>query len=143
MWRFSGLRCPLLRVAIFHDVIGNRLQPACIVCFSGRLILSIASQSLVPQRGHTFQGAYGTCSTTIRPRTISKVLRSRAIWQPFSWHNEVRDMTASLLTEVCHGVSTEPHLQPLTGEAMPHRSANVEDGARLDVAVQFFWGRQI
>ena len=55
-------------------------------------------------------------------------------------HNEVRDMTASLLTEVCHGVSTEPHLQPMTGEAMTHRSANVEDGARLDVAVQGFWG---
>ena len=49
-------------------------------------------------------------------------------------------MMASLLTEVCHGVSTEPHLQPMTGEAMTHRSANVEDGARLDVAVQGFWG---
>ena len=55
-------------------------------------------------------------------------------------HNEVRDMTASLLTEVCHGVSTEPHLQPLCGEAMLHGSANVEDGARLDVAMHGFWG---
>ena len=49
-------------------------------------------------------------------------------------------MTASLLTEVCHGVSTEPHLQPLSGEAMVHGTANVEDGARLDVAVHGFWG---
>ena len=49
-------------------------------------------------------------------------------------------MTASLLTEVCHGVSTEPRLQPLSGEAMLHGSANVEDGARLDVAVHGFWG---
>ena len=31
-------------------------------------------------------------------------------------HNELRDFTASLLSEVCHGVSVEPHLQPLTGE---------------------------
>ena len=31
-------------------------------------------------------------------------------------HNEVRDMTGSLLKEVCHGVSTEPHLQPLSGK---------------------------
>jgi len=28
-------------------------------------------------------------------------------------HNELRDMTANLLTEVCHNVATEPHLQPL------------------------------
>ena len=27
-------------------------------------------------------------------------------------HNEVRDITADLLTEVYHGVGTEPHLQP-------------------------------
>ena len=55
-------------------------------------------------------------------------------------HNEVRDLTASLLTEVCHGVSTEPHLQSLSGEAMSHELANVEDGARLDVVVNGFWG---
>ena len=52
----------------------------------------------------------------------------------------MRDLTASLLTEVCHGVSTEPHLQSLSGEAMSHESANVEDGARLDVVANGFWG---
>ncbi len=31
-------------------------------------------------------------------------------------YNELRDMTASLLTEVCSNVATEPHLQPLSGE---------------------------
>ena len=55
-------------------------------------------------------------------------------------HNEVRDITASLLSEVCHGVSTEPHLQPLAGESMSHRSAISDDGARLDVAMYGFWG---
>ena len=35
---------------------------------------------------------------------------------PTIQHNELRDFTASLLSEVCHGVSVEPHLQPLTGE---------------------------
>ena len=29
-------------------------------------------------------------------------------------HNEVRDLTASLLTEVCHNVATEPSLHPIT-----------------------------
>ena len=33
---------------------------------------------------------------------------------PFHQDNEVRDLTAFLLTEVCHGVSTEPHLQTLS-----------------------------
>ena len=53
-------------------------------------------------------------------------------------HNEVRDITVTLLTEVCHGVTTEPSLQPLSGESMSHRSAITEDGARLDVAMYGF-----
>ena len=55
-------------------------------------------------------------------------------------HNEVRDITASLLSEVCHGVATEPHLQSLSGESMSHRSAITDNGARLDIAVHGFWG---
>ena len=37
-------------------------------------------------------------------------------------------------------VHVEPHLQPLTGETFPLISAYVEDGARLDVASDGFWG---
>ena len=33
-------------------------------------------------------------------------------------HNEIRDFTAFLMTEVCHNVAVEPHLQPLTGESL-------------------------
>ena len=55
-------------------------------------------------------------------------------------HNEVRDITASLLSAVCHGVTIEPHLQPLTGEVMQHKSAITDEGARLDVAMYGFWG---
>ena len=55
-------------------------------------------------------------------------------------HNQVRDITASLLTEVCHDVSIEPHLQPITGESMAHRMANTDDQSRLDIAVSGFWG---
>ena len=54
-------------------------------------------------------------------------------------HNELRDITAELLTEVCHSVGVEPTLQPLTGEQLSYRSANVEDGARLDVVAEGFW----
>ena len=59
---------------------------------------------------------------------------------PIIRHNELRDLTASLLTEVCHDVRTEPDLQPLSGERMTTQSANTTDGARLDITVNGFWG---
>ena len=55
-------------------------------------------------------------------------------------HNEIRDLTAALLLEVCHNVLTEPHLQPMTGEVMSGLSAIIQDGARLDFAADGFWG---
>ena len=56
-------------------------------------------------------------------------------------HNEVRDITADLLTEVCHGVGTEPLLQPVTEEQFTHRTANRGEGARLDIIAENFWSR--
>ena len=56
-------------------------------------------------------------------------------------HNEVRDLTASLLTEVCHNVATEPCLQPITSETFPLASTNTRDDARLDVKARGFWSR--
>ena len=43
------------------------------------------------------------------------------------------------MSEVCHNVGIEPLLQPLSGESLEYRSANREDGARLDVMSQGFW----
>ena len=54
-------------------------------------------------------------------------------------HNKLRDIIAGLLTVVCHSVGVEPTLQPLTGEQFSYRSANVEDGAHLDVVAEGFW----
>ena len=45
------------------------------------------------------------------------------------------------MSEVCHSVGVEPSLQPVTGEHFEHRTANREDGARLDIVAQSFWGR--
>ena len=39
-------------------------------------------------------------------------------------------------------VGVEPTLQPLTGEQFSYRSANVEDGAQLDVVAEGFWDRR-
>ena len=61
---------------------------------------------------------------------------------PIIRHNEIRDLTAELLSEVCCNVSVEPSLQPLTGESLTHATANCEDFAQLDVKAQGFWGLQ-
>ena len=55
-------------------------------------------------------------------------------------HNEIRDITATQLTEVCHNVSVEPDLQPIINEMMHFSTANTDDGARLDIAAGGFWG---
>jgi len=52
-------------------------------------------------------------------------------------HNELRDITAAFLSEVCHNVSIKPTLQPLSSEQFHYRSANVEEGTRLDVSAEF------
>ena len=54
-------------------------------------------------------------------------------------HNELRDITASLLSDVCHNVATESRLQPLSGESMTHRTAITTDEARLDIRARGFW----
>ena len=53
--------------------------------------------------------------------------------------HEIRDITATLLTEICHNVATEPLLQPLTNESFTHRSANTGPNARLDIRARGFW----
>ena len=84
-----------------------------------------------------FQNSPSHCSCS-HPFSVEHALSCKTGGFPAVRHNEVRDVTASLLTEVCHGVSTEPHLQSLSGESMSHRSAITEAGARLDVACTDF-----
>lgn len=55
-------------------------------------------------------------------------------------HNEIRNLTAVLLTEVCHDVCIEPGLQPIPSETLTGATANNQDGARLDIAANSFWG---
>ena len=60
---------------------------------------------------------------------------------PTKRHNELRDVLADLLREVCTDVATEPQLQRLSGEQLP-ASANTQDEARLDIRAKGFWDRQ-
>ena len=56
-------------------------------------------------------------------------------------HNEDRDLTASLLTEVSHNVQTEPSLQSVTTETFSLASANTSNDVRLDIKTRGFWSR--
>ena len=55
-------------------------------------------------------------------------------------HNEIRNLTATLLTEMCHNVCIEPGLQPVSNETLTGASANRQDGARLDIAANGYRG---
>ena len=72
--------------------------------------------------------------------TVEHALSCAKGGYPSIRHNEIRDFTANLMSEVCHNVAIEPHLQPITGEILSGASANTQDGARLDVAADGFWG---
>ncbi len=58
-------------------------------------------------------------------------------------HNEIRDLLATRLSEVCVDVATEPTLQSLTGEEFSRLTANREDDARLDIRARGFWGSRL
>ena len=75
-----------------------------------------------------------------QPFTIQHVLQCPRGGFPSIRHNELRDLTASLLKETCHGVATEPSLQPITSETFRAASTNTQDGARLDIVANGFWG---
>ena len=62
------------------------------------------------------------------------------LWLAAIRHNEIRDLTANLLTEVCSSVCVESEVQPLSGEALDGRTANREEGACLDIAANGLWG---
>jgi len=56
-------------------------------------------------------------------------------------HNEVRDLLAVELTQICSSVSTEPALLPVSGEVFLAESTNKKDGARVDIRARGFWTR--
>ena len=58
----------------------------------------------------------------------------------FVHHNDLRDITAELLSKVCCDIAIEPPLQPLSGEVITPRSANRQNDARADIHAHGFWG---
>ena len=54
-------------------------------------------------------------------------------------HNQVRNLEATFLREVCYDVQLEPKLLPLTGETFRLKSANTRPDARSDVSARGVW----
>ena len=52
------------------------------------------------------------------------------------------DFAPFTIKRVARGATrkSESNLQPLTGEALAYATSNPSDGARLDIAVNGFWG---
>ena len=75
------------------------------------------------------------------PFTVEHALSCPRGGLPSIRHNELRDITAKLLSEVCHNVGIEPSLQPVTGEQFSHLSANVENECHVDVVAEGFWNQ--
>ena len=59
---------------------------------------------------------------------------------PSRRHNEIRDLLATLITEVYYDVATEPILQKLTAETFHRRTTTTDDNTRLDIRAHCFWG---
>ena len=72
--------------------------------------------------------------------TVEHALSCNRSGFPILRHNEIRDLSAQLMDEVCTNVTIEPELQPLTGESMDLWSANIEDEACLDIRAYWLWG---
>ena len=56
-------------------------------------------------------------------------------------HNDVRDITAQFLDEICNDVRVEPPLIPVTREKLRYGTSNRSEEARLDVSARGFWNR--
>ena len=68
-----------------------------------------------------------------QPFTLAQSLHCPKGVYPHLRHNEIRDIFATLLREVCHVVEIERKLQSLKGESFQNKTTTTEDEARLDI----------
>ena len=56
-------------------------------------------------------------------------------------HNEVRDMMADFITEVCSDIAVEPLLAPHSGERFTAASTNTAPDTRANIQAHGFWSQ--
>ena len=54
-------------------------------------------------------------------------------------HNDLRDLNANLLTEVCKDVDIEPQLVLVTDQTFENRTTNTNNEGRVDIKSRGFW----
>ena len=54
-------------------------------------------------------------------------------------HNEIRDMLANMMDDVCHDVQIESKFQSLDGEIFSSNSTTTDDDAQLDIKANGLW----
>ena len=122
--------------------------------------------SMLPIQEHGFEGSRKPNllpSTCVCGKTLS-IERASCGGYPSIRHNKLLDITATLLTEVCHSVRTEPCLQPLSFELLKYISFellkyisfellkyisfellkyNDVDDAHVDIVAENFWCQSV
>ena len=73
------------------------------------------------------------------PFSIDYALNCPCGGLPILCHNDLRDFTASFFKEIAHNVTTEPQLQPLSGENLQPRTAITDDLTRSNSKANGFW----
>ena len=54
-------------------------------------------------------------------------------------HNDLRDLTANMMLEVCKDTKTKSKLTPVSGEELQDRTSNNSNEARVDIRTRGFW----
>ena len=54
-------------------------------------------------------------------------------------HNDLRDQTANMMSEVCKDTKIEPKLTLLSGEELQDRTSNNSKKERVDIRTRGFW----
>ena len=78
---------------------------------------------------------HGACGTSF---SVDHALSCPKGGLPSIQQNEIGDLTAMLLPEVCSQVATEPELQSVSQEDFSLSTANAQNGVRLETVMNGF-----
>ena len=54
-------------------------------------------------------------------------------------YNDLRDLNAKMLSQVCKDIEIQPKLTPITGEELDSRTANITNETRFDFRTGGVW----
>ena len=58
-------------------------------------------------------------------------------------YDEIRNLIAKLMDDICDSVGVEPKVQPLSDEKLKYKMANQDENGHLDVIAHNFWGHDM